>query len=92
MILGQAAMYDPIAVMLQALDSATDDAQEKRERRNAAERAEVSRALSSRPEDCMVLIVRNHGLLAMGQSVEEAWFVAFTAVLACEAQVRVAVR
>uniref|UniRef100_A0A183AZW0 Aldolase_II domain-containing protein n=1 Tax=Echinostoma caproni TaxID=27848 RepID=A0A183AZW0_9TREM len=62
------------AMILGETAIADEDAATRKERRFSA--------------DCMLLMIRNHGLLAMGQSIEEAWFVAFNAVLACESQVR----
>ena len=34
-----------------------------------------------------VMILRNHGLLAMGSSIEEAFYLAYNLVYACEIQV-----
>ncbi len=35
-----------------------------------------------------VLILRNHGMLACGETIEEAWHYAFHLLLACETQLR----
>ncbi|KAF6778075.1 hypothetical protein AHF37_02875 [Paragonimus kellicotti] len=91
MILGEACIYDPTTLLAGTThgDSEMNTTQRK-EKRYAEERAAVATALSAHSQDCMILMVRNHGILAMGQSIEEAWFVAFTAIVACEAQLRVA--
>ncbi|CAF0747100.1 unnamed protein product [Didymodactylos carnosus] len=38
--------------------------------------------------DAKVIILRNHGILACGATVEESWHYAFNVILACEAQIR----
>ncbi len=35
-----------------------------------------------------VLILRNHGMLACGETIEQAWHCAFHLILACETQLR----
>ncbi|KAK0397229.1 hypothetical protein QR680_002039 [Steinernema hermaphroditum] len=50
------------------------------------ERASIERDLG----DKNVMILRNHGFVACGESVEDALHLAFHTVLACEAQIRAA--
>ncbi|KAF8571982.1 hypothetical protein P879_00318 [Paragonimus westermani] len=91
MILGEACIYDPTTLLAGTTHGDLEmNATQRKERRYTEERAAVATALSAHSQDCMILMVRNHGILAMGQSIEEAWFVAFTAIVACEAQLRVA--
>lgn len=89
MIIGETALYDPSTIAANyAQGSSEEDAATRRERRFAEERAAIAAILAEKSTDCMLLMIRNHGLLALGQSIEEAWFVAFNATLACESQVR----
>ncbi|TPP63711.1 Protein hu-li tai shao [Fasciola gigantica] len=91
MIIGDTAVYDPSTLATSyAQETVEGDAATRRERRFAEERAAIAAILSEKSTDCMLLMIRNHGLLALGQSIEEAWFVAFNAVLACESQLRLA--
>lgn len=86
MILGETAVYDPSSVTSGLQD--TEDGISLKEKRIMEERKAIAALLQSHSQDCMVLMIRSHGILAMGQTVEEAWFFAFTAILACEAQLR----
>lgn len=85
MILGDTAFYDPI---LSTVDSANGNGDANTfADRFEKKRAEIMSILSQKSQDCMLLLVRNYGLFAMGQSIEDAWFTAYNAMLACEAQV-----
>uniref|UniRef100_A0A5K3FSP2 Aldolase_II domain-containing protein n=2 Tax=Mesocestoides corti TaxID=53468 RepID=A0A5K3FSP2_MESCO len=53
----------------------------------SAERAAVSKVIG---QDTHILFVRCRGLLALGETVEEAWHYATNAVVACETQLRLA--
>ncbi|KAK4473818.1 hypothetical protein MN116_003151 [Schistosoma mekongi] len=89
MILGETAVYDPL-VTLNNQQNGEEDLDSRKQRHFDAQKAEISRIFSEKSSTCMVLLVRSYGLLALGQSVEEAWFIAFTSMLACEAQLRLA--
>lgn len=52
----------------------------------SAERAAVSKVLRT---DTHVLFVRCRGLLALGETIEEAWHYATNALVACETQVNI---
>lgn len=87
MILGETAVYDPLIVLNNLQQNGEEDLDSRKERHFDAQKAEISRIFSEKSPSCMVLLVRSYGLLALGQSIEEAWFIAFTSMLACEAQV-----
>ncbi|CAH8441992.1 unnamed protein product [Schistosoma turkestanicum] len=89
MILGETAVYDPLIVLNNLQQNWEEDLDSRNERQFHAHEAEISRIFSEK-SNCMVLLVRSYGLLALGQSIEEAWFIAFTSMLACEAQLRLA--
>ncbi|CAH8443684.1 unnamed protein product [Heterobilharzia americana] len=92
MILGETAVYDPLIVLNNNNNTHQNngDLDAHRERQFNEQLAEVARIFSEKSTNCMVLLVRSYGVLAMGQSIEEAWFTAFTSMLACEAQLRLA--
>ncbi|CAI2724050.1 unnamed protein product [Schistosoma spindalis] len=90
MILGDTAVYDPLIVLNNLQQNREEDLDSRKERHFDAQKAEISRIFSEKSPSCMVLLVRSYGLLALGQSIEEAWFIAFTSMLACEAQLRLA--
>ncbi|OON17975.1 class II Aldolase and Adducin domain protein, partial [Opisthorchis viverrini] len=91
MILGETAVYDPSGLALtNGQGDSSEDPTARRERRCSEERQAIAAILKAQSQDCMLLMIKNHGLLAMGQTIEEAWFVAFTAIVACEAQLRLA--
>ncbi|CAH8449760.1 unnamed protein product [Schistosoma bovis] len=90
MILGETAVYDPLIVLNNLQQNGEEDLDSRKERHFDAQKAEISRIFSEKSPSCMVLLVRSYGLLALGQSIEEAWFIAFTSMLACEAQLRLA--
>ncbi|KAL5967873.1 Alpha-adducin [Taenia solium] len=53
----------------------------------SAERAALSKVIA---QDTHILFVRYRGLLALGETIEEAWHYATNAVVACETQLRLA--
>lgn len=53
----------------------------------SAERAALSKVIG---QDTHILFVRYRGLLALGETIEEAWHYATNAVVACETQVGLA--
>ncbi|MGH0129060.1 UNVERIFIED_CONTAM: hypothetical protein FKN15_015659 [Acipenser sinensis] len=50
------------------------------------EKVELQKALGP---SCKVLVLRNHGVVALGETIEEAFHYIYTAQLACEIQVKV---
>lgn len=53
----------------------------------SSERAALSKVIA---QDTHILFVRYRGLLALGETIEEAWHYATNAVVACETQLRLA--
>ncbi|CAH8829460.1 unnamed protein product [Trichobilharzia szidati] len=90
MILGETAVYDPLVTMTNIQQNGEEGVDSRKHRQFKAQEAEIARIFSEKSTNCMVLLVRSYGLLAMGQSIEEAWFTAYTSMLACEAQLRLA--
>ncbi|CAH8469578.1 unnamed protein product [Schistosoma guineensis] len=78
MILGETAVYDPLIVLNNLQQNGEEDLDSRKERHFDAQKAEISRIFSEKSPS------------SLGQSIEEAWFIAFTSMLACEAQLRLA--
>ncbi|CAL8086557.1 unnamed protein product [Calicophoron daubneyi] len=84
MILGEIAYYNPASLLASVGngEQMSDETQDKM-KDWAAERAAVSEALGP---TARVLFLRGRGLLALGETVEEAWHYATNAVVACDTQ------
>lgn len=84
MILGEIAYYTPSIFPGIGNGEQTPDDEHDQLKDWNAERVAVAEALGP---TARVLFLRSRGLLALGETVEEAWHYATNAVVACETQV-----
>jgi len=80
-ILGEVAYYNAAAAVT------SSDAESANTADINAERTALSQAID---QDTHILFIRCRGLMALGETIEEAWHYATNAVLACETQLRLA--